>query len=181
MVLRMRCNVFFVCPQYQQSPLSLTGVNLPQSTFPHTHRSIERGFLFSGKGGDLMDRLNRRLHKLIKIYFPNCNRFRKYTVSFKNEMVAGSADPKKKEITINSSYKGGKRSCGTSLSEDDLDQLLIHELCHITGSCWHGVHWQKEYERCLEIARNKDFDRLSDLIEDDLRWYQDKKHIWERR
>lgn len=124
----------------------------------------------------MTSKLNRRLKSLIKVFFPNCGKLEKVTVSFTDELVAGSANPKAKEVFINKSYRGGKLSCGTCLDAEHLDQLLLHELCHITGSIYHGPVWQGEYERCLYIAKDMDRDGLSILIEEDLRSYQDKRH-----
>ena len=113
---------------------------------------------------------------MIKIYFPN-RRLRKCSVSFCDEMAVGTGNPKTKLVRINKSYKHGKGSCGTSLSEDELNSLLLHELCHLVAGLRgreHGVRWQREFERCLNIAQDRGFEGIEDKIEVDLRWYQEK-------
>jgi hypothetical protein len=46
--------VFFVCPQSNNTRLDLRGGNLPQSTFPQRHPSIETGFFILNKEEEKM-------------------------------------------------------------------------------------------------------------------------------
>ena len=126
-------------------------------------------------GQGMTNNANRKLQKLARDFFPNCPKLKKYVVTITDELVAGSAEPKSKEIKI-SQELFDQLSCGTLLP-DHLACLLIHELCHIAGSLYHGLVWQNEYERCLDIAKDRGLDRLCAFIESDLRWYQDRRHL----
>lgn len=60
-----------------------------------------------------------------------------------------------------------------SSDDDELDKLLIHEICHATASVGHVKKWQNRMSHAAAKARKLGRHRLAQLLDEEVRNYQE--------
>jgi hypothetical protein len=61
-----------------------------------------------------------------------------------------------------------------SEDDDELDQLLIHEIAHAVASLGHDKRWLHRLARAATTARNLGRTRLAELLDEEIVNYQEK-------
>lgn len=102
-----------------------------------------------------MNRLKRSFEFVRKIFFARWDKGQKWTIKMVSGLrYRGECNNRSKSILIRPSFG----------NEDELHQLLIHEICHAVTASRHGKRWQdrmlKTSKRADEIGRKKLAERI---------------------
>jgi hypothetical protein len=92
-------------------------------------------------------------------FFPNWDKNREWRIKEAGDApFDGCAIPMTKSISIHSDL----------LDSDDLNGVIIHEICHAASTSSHGDQWQKHMQGAAERARKIGMNRLAEFIEKDI-------------
>jgi len=97
--------------------------------------------------------ISTRFQYVRQHFFPRWDLKKQWTVRYiPNASFAGRCNEKTKEILVN-----------RFTNEDDLDLLLIHEICHVRSPS-HDSGWQNKFFLMSQRAKDVGRDELSNLI-----------------
>ncbi len=111
--------------------------------------------------------LKKTFYAIRKQYFPRWDKNNLWSVIIKGRGInQGYCDLDNKRIEIN-----------LHLANEDLEFILIHEICHAIASCYHGNNWSRRMLQAAEKAERYNNHDLALLIRKDVSCYKGEPPI----
>jgi hypothetical protein len=119
-------------------------------------------------------RLQQHWRGILATFFPTWEAERKWRCTTQTRRTNhGYCDMDRRIIEIGN----------VSADDDNLDALLIHEICHATASVGHAKKWQHRMSRAAAKARKVGRNTLANLLDEQVKGYQDSSftmaHIYQ--
>src|SRR5580700_6595928 len=107
--------------------------------------------------------LRRRFREIKQQFFPRWDRNNLWRVSTRSRRrVHGRCDPERRVIEIVARHS----------DPDEMDRLMIHEICHAVADMGHGKVWQDRIENAAKTADDLGRHRLAELLREEILAYQ---------
>ena len=108
--------------------------------------------------------LHRHFNEIKRLFFPRWDRQNLWRISTRsNRKVHGYCDVDWRVIEIVVQYA----------DQDELDRLLIHEICHAVAAGGHGKVWQSRMEKAARRADELGRTRLAEMLRQEIVEYQE--------
>lgn len=107
--------------------------------------------------------LHYRFHEIKRLFFPRWDHEGQWRISTRSRRnVHGRCDPERRVIEIVLQYA----------DQDEMDRLLIHEICHAVAAGGHGKVWQRRMEKAARRADEVGRAVLAKMLREEIVDYQ---------
>ncbi len=108
--------------------------------------------------------LHHQFQQIKRLFFPRWDRQNLWRISTRSRRkVHGHCDSDRRVIEIVVQYA----------DQDELDRLLVHEICHAVAAGGHGKVWQSRMEKAARRADELGRTRLAEMLRQEIVEYQE--------